>query len=61
MHLTVTKVAVIMQMKRSNRAGGGGTASQKAVGWMRMSGVIPEEQSDLRRRTGTARGAKEEH
>jgi hypothetical protein len=61
MHLTVTMEAVILQMTRSNPVGGGGTAGQKAVGHMRMSDMIIGEQSDLGRRTGTARGAKEEH
>ena len=61
MHLTVTMVAVILQMTRSDPAGGGGTAGQKAVGRMRMRDMITGEQSDLGRRTGTARGAKEEH
>ena len=61
MHLTVTMVAVILQMTRSDPAGRGGTAGQKAVGPMRMSDMTIGEQSDLGRRTGTARGAKEEH
>ena len=60
-HLTVTVVAVILQMTRSDPAGRGGTAGQKAVGRMRMRDMITGEQSDLGRRTGTARGAKEEH